>query len=853
MAVPPLAVGDEGGFREDVLGEHAGAPAGVRDDDVGAVAVAPRRERRPHEGLGAQRGAVHRLGVGVGLGRRRAVRRVAQQARPVRPGVARRRGEGHLPAAAGQPVAEGAELRRVVVVDEEDARGPRAPVGQSGRPHRDEPERQRTDAGGERDPEDEPEAGRATVAAAAPRRRASPRSAPARPRGAGSRRAGPRGPAASPAAARPATGVTASKIRSTRRRSGSAAAAGPARRSSQLRRRRLARRRRDGELEAGLQRRLELAGEAVAAGPDAAALEVLAEPVGAHRRAQGALAADVDLERGLAVGAVDRPAGDAVGAEHVDDAVEARPDRRCRDGRGRDRAVRAQSTWRSPTGRVIDLVRPKLNEVPTASTAPRSELRRIAYSRFPLVRLAVAFALAAAASPAWAEEAPRVSARRRRSSTGRPRRCADWDIPDTPARAWRGRDGTVHALPERSEAGRAPARASAQLARDCTVLYRGAGADDPAAYDDRAWIHATYADGARVIALAHVEYHGHLRPRPLPDRWLRPVLAQRHRRAALRRRRPQLRARGRRCVAALPYRYSGEAGRRERLLQSEQHPAPRRLSLRLRHGRAYRRAAPRALPAAPADRRRTGGLARLGRRRLHRPLRRPLPRGRGRPGAPRLRAGRGICSTVSSVVESAATGRYLAVTAATRTGPDGVARSGIYWTISPDLLALEPSRRCSGRRRCSGGATAPRRRPTPIPSLLDADSPSRELRDGRRRLLALSRRDAARPGLRGRARARPDPAAGQLARAMSVRRERRRQRRRVAEAGNDVAALDRARPPRRRPAPRSRRAPRRSSPSAPRTGRRSSSATIGAQAAARRSPRGSAAAARGRASRRRSP
>ena len=90
--------------------------------------------------------------------------------------------------------------------------------------------------------------------------------------------------------------------------------------------------------------------------------------------------------------------------------------------------------------------------------------------------------------------------------------CADWDIPDTPARAWRSADRTVHLLAgaEESRAGVGPDLD--RVEHDCTVLHRGAHSDDPGAYDDRAWIHATYAEGDRVTALAHVEYHGEGRP-----------------------------------------------------------------------------------------------------------------------------------------------------------------------------------------------------------------------------------------------------------------------------------------------------------------------------------------------------
>ena len=81
-------------------------------------------------------------------------------------------------------------------------------------------------------------------------------------------------------------------------------------------------------------------------------------------------------------------------------------------------------------------------------------------------------------------------------------RCATWDIPDTPARAWRAPDGTVRLLAGSEETRSASGPDLARLAHDCAVRYRGAGADDPGAYDDRAWIHATWTpDGIRVTAL----------------------------------------------------------------------------------------------------------------------------------------------------------------------------------------------------------------------------------------------------------------------------------------------------------------------------------------------------------------
>ena len=217
--------------------------------------------------------------------------------------------------------------------------------------------------------------------------------------------------------------------------------------------------------------------------------------------------------------------------------------------------------------------------------------------------------------------------------------CADWDIPDTPARAWRSADGMVHLL-----AGAEESRASVgpdldEVEHDCTVLHRGAHSDDPGAYDDRAWIHATYAEGDRVTALAHVEFHGHRRPglcasRDRGDCWRNAIVELRSDDGGRTFRRVGL-------VAALPYRYAGEGAGRSgyfnpsniirrgdylyAFVMAERTGAQRRGPCLLR----------RPLDGGPGDWRAWDG------QRLHRPLRRPLPRGRGRSRPPRLRAGRG--------------------------------------------------------------------------------------------------------------------------------------------------------------------------------------------------------------------
>ena len=63
------------------------------------------------------------------------------------------------------------------------------------------------------------------------------------------------------------------------------------------------------------------------AGAVLAAGEILARAVGAEGGDAAAFAEDLNFEGGGAVGAVERPAADAVGADHVEGALQARRER----------------------------------------------------------------------------------------------------------------------------------------------------------------------------------------------------------------------------------------------------------------------------------------------------------------------------------------------------------------------------------------------------------------------------------------------------------------------------------------------------------------------------------------------
>ena len=138
-----------------------------------------------------------------------------------------------------------------------------------------------------------------------------------------------------------------------------------------------------------------------------------------------------------------------------------------------------------------------------------------------------------------------------------PPACEGRDLPDTPARAIRLANGTVqlYATDRENRVNAGPDLL--HLRHGCSVVLRGAGNDDPGAYDDRAWIASPWtSDGRTIWAVLHNEFHGHLRKALCPtgrymDCWFNALtLAVSHDGGQSFRRAP-----GRALVAALPYRY----------------------------------------------------------------------------------------------------------------------------------------------------------------------------------------------------------------------------------------------------------------------------------------------------------
>ncbi len=303
-------------------------------------------------------------------------------------------------------------------------------------------------------------------------------------------------------------------------------------------------------------------------------------------------------------------------------------------------------------------------------------------------------------------------------------RCETWDIPDTPARAWRTPSGRVRLVAGSERSRIAEGLSLATLRHGCRVAYEGAERDDPAAYDDRAWIAATWAEGTRVIALAHVEYHGHLRPGRCPAGdymacWRNAILelvsedgGQSFTRRGL--------------VAALPYPYPEGAGKRAGYFSpsnifrrgdylyvfvfAEATGAQKRGACLLR----------RPVGGGPGDWRAWDGAG------FTRAFADPYRQAISDPGAHVCEPVPGIRSTISSVVEDGRSGRFLAVTPATLEDGDGVRQSGIWWTQSANLIDWARPRLLLAvpllwRRDCGAEAAYA------YPSFLDGDGPSANL------------------------------------------------------------------------------------------------------------------------------
>ena len=136
-------------------------------------------------------------------------------------------------------------------------------------------------------------------------------------------------------------------------------------------------------------------------------------------------------------------------------------------------------------------------------------------------------------------------------------KCDAGDIPDAPARAIRTHDGGVQLYVSNQVNRLEIGRDLTHLRHDCTIVLKGAENDDPAAFDDRAWIASPWTtDGRTIWAVVHDEFHGDRRPALCPtgrymDCWYNALTLVVSRDGGRSFRPPP----GRALIAALPYRY----------------------------------------------------------------------------------------------------------------------------------------------------------------------------------------------------------------------------------------------------------------------------------------------------------
>ena len=86
--------------------------------------------------------------------------------------------------------------------------------------------------------------------------------------------------------------------------------------------------------------------------------------------------------------------------------------------------------------------------------------------------------------------------------------CDNVDIPDAPLRAFRRSDGLIVAFSTHYVNRRLIGSSLDNLNHDCQIVFQGSHSANPASFDDRTWIAATWTDdGRKVTVLDHNEYH----------------------------------------------------------------------------------------------------------------------------------------------------------------------------------------------------------------------------------------------------------------------------------------------------------------------------------------------------------
>jgi len=83
-----------------------------------------------------------------------------------------------------------------------------------------------------------------------------------------------------------------------------------------------------------------------------------------------------------------------------------------------------------------------------------------------------------------------------------------YDVPDTPARAYRDAKGNIHLFATNHHNRALIGRSFNELAHPCSIVFKGHQNPDPKAFDDYGWLTSFFTkDGINIFALVHNEYH----------------------------------------------------------------------------------------------------------------------------------------------------------------------------------------------------------------------------------------------------------------------------------------------------------------------------------------------------------
>ena len=268
--------------------------------------------------------------------------------------------------------------------------------------------------------------------------------------------------------------------------------------------------------------------------------------------------------------------------------------------------------------------------------------------------------------------------------------CDGVDMPDAPTRAFRDPQGglVVFGLHHRNRALRGPDLAHLRI--DCRVVLESGGDPDPAAYDDRSWIAATWTpDGRAVAAILHHEFQanehpGRCRAKAYLECWYNTLVGAKSSDggATFRRATPPV------VVAAAPFRQEVGQGRHRGFFNPSNIVFDGRFHYFLAGTTGWEGQASGAClfrsedPADPATWRAYDGAGFA--------TAFPDPYRTNPGGSPRCATVGPFPAPVGAVVRHRGTGAFVAVFQASAGGP--FPQAGFYWTTSRDLLTWDEPR-----------------------------------------------------------------------------------------------------------------------------------------------------------------